>query len=260
MRSRTTTSSVLVALLVVMLVAPAIPSRALMMSYSPVIQGGSGASAGTVIEWNVTDCPDVPFSWGWSSDEKWLTTPGEKMVFSIENVTDDIEGILTIGNLTVNANDTSIARELVLGVWGKTQFFPGLVIETDSKSINALNETAYAAAARVKGNYLNGTMESRYEDIAVRGHTYSCIVFDYEQDPTPYGESQRTTLAYDTESGVLVWANSSYSFGTPYVLTLELARIVTPATGLGPVLPLVVVGVVAVVVVAVMVATRVLRR
>jgi len=60
------------------------------------------------------------------------------------------------------------------------------------------------------------------------GRLYDCIVFQYEQDPTSFGEPQITTLAYDTETGVLVKANTSYSFGAPYTLILELEGIHIP--------------------------------
>ncbi len=214
---------VLVAIIIGLMQAS--PSAAL-MSYSPVIIGGT--NGGTVITWNIADCPDVPFAWGWMGEGAWLASVGDEMSFTVLSVEDDVNGELTLGNMTLVTNDTTIARELVLGVWGLTQFFPGLVIETDTTSITELNETAHASAQRVKGNYLNGTMHSRIEEMTLGGSTYTCIVFDYEQDPTGYGEPQRTTLAYDLNTGVLVWANTSYSFGTPYILTLELSQIVVP--------------------------------
>ena len=49
-----------------------------------------------------------------------------------------------------------------------------------------------------------------------------CIIFDYEQDPTESGEPQLTHLAYALDTGVLVEARTSYSFGVPYLLELEL--------------------------------------
>jgi hypothetical protein len=126
--------------------------------------------------------------------------------------------------------NSDIARELVYGVWGLTPFFSGLVVKIGEENIAELNETAYASAARVSGNYLNGTMESSYGTVTVNGRSYDCIIFEYEQDSSGYGEPQITYLAYDTETGVLVKGNSSFDFGDPwlpYSLIVELESIST---------------------------------
>ncbi|MCF2136060.1 MAG: hypothetical protein K9W43_02370 [Candidatus Thorarchaeota archaeon] len=203
-----------------------------LMSFNPVILNGHEKQ--TTISWNITDCPDMPFAWGWTDEGKWLAEPGDAMTFAINRTHTDVEGELHLGNFSIYANDTDIARELVLGVWGKTHFFPGLVIEVNDTSIADLNATAYASAAHVKGNYLNGTMKSSYKSMTVIAGTFQCIVFEYEQDPSAYGEPQKTTLAYDLDTGILVWANTSYSFGTPYILTVELSQITTTAEPLSP--------------------------
>ncbi len=225
-----------------------------LMAYSSVIQ--VGPNGGTTITWNITASPDVPVTWGWSGDGRWLAEAGSKMSFEINKTSPDIAGTLTLGNFSIYANDTDIARELVLGVWGITQFFPGLVVENDDASLSKLNDTAYSAAARVKGNYLNGTMESYYDEIVAPAGAYSCIVFEYEQDPTAFGEPQKTTLAYDLDTGILVWANTSYSFGTPYVLTLALESIVQPLAPIHPAIIYGTVTVVAVIVIAILIIKR----
>ncbi|TFF92246.1 hypothetical protein EU545_01535 [Candidatus Thorarchaeota archaeon] len=182
----------------------------------------------TVVEWRVIDSPSVPFAWGWSGFETWLVEEGSSIEFEITSVSPEIDGNLTIGNLTVQANNTRIAMELVLGVWGSTPFFPGLIIPIDSESLQRLNETAQEAAARKSGNYMNGSMEVSIEQVAASNGTYQCVVFDYVQDPVSFGDPQVTELAYDLETGVLVFCNTSYSFGTPYILTLELSAIAEP--------------------------------
>ncbi len=201
-----------------------------MMTYDSAIVNAPGEQ--TTILWNITDCPDVPFAWGWEDEGKWSAEPGDTMSFAVNTTNADVEGELHLGNFSIYANDTDIARELVLGVWGATPFFPGLVIEVDNASIQRMNATAYASAERVKGNYLNGTMESYYSNMTVEVGTFQCIVFAYVQDDSGWGEPQRTTLAYDLETGVLVWGNTSYSFGTPYILTLELKQIAISSSGI----------------------------
>lgn len=157
----------------------------------------------------------------------------------IDDISDDVTGTYIIGNVSVTANDTEIARDLVLGVWGTpTEWWPGLFVQTGESNIEILNATAYAAAERTAGNYLNGTMISRYDNVSVvvwnsTSQVYNqieveCIIFDYEQDPTAFGEPQITHLAYSLTSGVLVNANTSYSFGDPYNLVLTLVELAPP--------------------------------
>ena len=59
-----------------------------------------------------------------------------------------------------------------------------------------------------------------------------CIVFDYEHDPSGFGEPQVTHLAYALGSGVLVEASTSYSFGVPYILEISLVEVSLPTVNL----------------------------
>jgi hypothetical protein len=182
----------------------------------------------TIIEWNVIDSPSVPFAWGWSGSETWLAEKGSKVEYEVTSVSPEIAGNLTIGNLTTQANNTRIGIELVLGVWGKTPFFPGLIIPIDPEAVERLNETAQEAAARKSGNYMNGSIQVSLRELDASNHTHECVFFDYVQDPVEFGAPQQTELAYDLETGVLVFCNTSYSFGVPYILTLELSSIKEP--------------------------------
>jgi hypothetical protein len=143
------------------------------------------------------------------------------MFFTVDEVTPEVSGNLIIGNASVTANDTMIARDFVLGVWGVTEWWPGLVIPTGASEIEELNETAFASAERVAGNYLNGTMISYYENVSAAGTEYECIVFEYTQDPVSFGEPQVTYLAYSLQSGILVKGNSSVTLTEPYLLDIE---------------------------------------
>jgi hypothetical protein len=95
-------------------------------------------------------------------------------------------------------------------------------------------------------------MESSYEEVVAHGTSYDCIIFEYEQDPVSFGEPQLTMLAYDLVTGVMVKANTSYSFGTPYSLVLELEGIYTPSVGPTPLLVGVAIALVVVLAVAIM--------
>lgn len=211
----------------------------------------------TEIAWTVEESPDVAFSLFWSGSGAWVAEAQKRMNFIVTGIYSDIEGELTLGNATWASNDTEIAMDLTLGVWGLTPWFPGLVVKIGETNIDELNQTAYASAERIKGNYLNGTMESSFGQVIAFGTSYDCIIFEYEQDPVSFGEPQLTMLAYDLITGVLVRANTSYSFGTPYKLILELEGIHIPMATL---VDYVWIGVVAVLVAFVAVAITKTRR
>lgn len=217
--------------------------------YQPLVPSPQGD---TIVNWRMVEVPELAVQWGWAGEGAWLAESTDIMSFTITTLDEYITGDLTIGNFTIEANNTDVARELVLGVWDS--FLPGLVVAIGQDNLDDLNVTAYASAERVQGNYLNGTMESSYEPVVVGGTSYDCIVFDYEQDPSGFGEPQRTYLAYDTLTGVLVRANTSITFVNEYVLVLELQSILPP----GPDMLLIVGGlsVVAIVVIVIVVVKR----
>jgi hypothetical protein len=124
-------------------------------------------------------------------------------------------------------------------------------------NLDTLNSTAYASAERVQGNYLNGTMESRYENVTVGSDTYYCLVFEYEQDPSGFGEPQVTYLAYDTTTGILIKADTSVTITNPYVLQLEYSGFEVVSTA--P-LDLLLIGVIGVSLIAVIVIVVLLTR
>ena len=219
--------------------------------YQPLVPSPQG---NTIVNWRIVEVPELAVQWGWTGEGAWLAASENIMSFAITTLDEYVTGDLTIGNFTIEANDTDVARELVLGVWGLTPFFPGLVIAIGQDNLGDLNDTAYASAERVQGNYMNGTMESSYEPVVVGGTSYDCIVFDYEQDPAGYGEPQRTYLAYDTLTGVLVRANTSVTIVNEYILVLEIQSILPP----GPVTLLIVGGlsIIAIVVIVLVVVKR----
>ncbi len=54
--------------------------------------------------------------------------------------------LLNIGNVSIMANDTDVARDLVLGVGIFSGFEPGLFVETGVSNFNELNASAYTSA------------------------------------------------------------------------------------------------------------------
>ncbi len=145
------------------------------------------------------------------------------MAFGIYGVGSEVFGVLEIGNVSVETNDTMVALDLTLGIW--PSWLTGLFVEIGQQNIESLNETAYAVAKRVSGNWMNGTMSSHYENITVDQTEYECIVFDYEQDDPG---TQVTHLAYSIATGVLVEADTSVTFGSTFKLVISLREIAYP--------------------------------
>jgi hypothetical protein len=193
--------------------------------HSSLIPGEDGY---TTLSWTIVEAPKDAFGLYWMEGGAFLATNGSTMSFTITEIDTYIEGELTIGNFTGVANNTEVAQDLLLSVWGLTPFFPGLVVKIGEDHFGTLNETAYAAAEHLPGNYVNGTMESSYETLTIGGVDYDCLVFDYEQDPPIWGEPQETYLAYHLDTGVLIRAVTSVSFMQPYKLVLEFKSLTTP--------------------------------
>ena len=193
----------------------------------------------TEITWTVEDCPTVPFLLYFSGDGCWLAQVGSTMKWTIHNVGNDVSGTFTLGNASWDANDTEVSKDLTLGVWGHIPWLPGLVVSIGKQNLDELNETAHDSAQRVTGNYLNGTMSSYSQTVQAGGKPYSCLVFEYHQDETGFGAPQETYLAYDTATGLLVKANTSYSYLTSYKLVIELSSVYYPASAM----PIIIVGV-----------------
>jgi hypothetical protein len=80
-------------------------------------------SVSTRITWTVEDAPDVAFALFWSGTGAWFAERDSQMIFDVTRVDDDIEGELTLGNATWTSNDTEIAMDLIIGVWGLTPWF-----------------------------------------------------------------------------------------------------------------------------------------
>ncbi len=209
-----------------------IPSVSAAGNYSDIINPTPFGN--TSISWRINDISDDPVDLYWLGAGKALAESETYMTFTILEVGDDILGELSLGNVTIVGNDTDIALDLTLSIWSFSySFLPGLIIEIGEENISNLNQTAYSAAERVAGNYMNGTIVSAFEEVTIVGMTYDCITFTYQQDDVGILEPQSTYLAYDITNGVLVKAETSVTFSTPYLLSLELVDVVTPLA-IGP--------------------------
>ena len=216
----------------------------------------------TIITWDIIDVPEVPFSW-WGSGfvfiGNWIADDSTNITYEITEIGESDEyltGDLVLGNLSLTTNDTEIANNLILGISGLAPWTPGLVISVGDENIQNENETAYAAAERIEGNWGNGTVESWYETLAINGVNYDCIIWNFTQDQPSYGDPQLTYLAYDLVTGVLVKCNSTYRFNVPYVFVMEINNIAFPNLSILPLVILGVAGVSIVVIVAVIILKK----
>ena len=202
------------ALIITMLLLP-INGVAQTGEYSSEIRPGIG------VVWDVEIATN--FSMYYTGGGYCAVENDSTMAFVITDVDEEVSGFLELGNVTVETNDTMAALDLTLGIW--PSWLTGLFVEVGEYSIETLNETAYAAAERVSGNWMNGTMSSYYENITVGQVEYTCIVFDYEQDPPG---TQVTHLAYSLANGILVEADTSVTFGSTFRLKVTLHSVDIP--------------------------------
>jgi hypothetical protein len=181
----------------------------------------SSVASGHAVIWDVEIATNFTL---WYTEGGYCVVENNSvMSFGIGSVDEDVFGILDIGNVSVYTNDTMVALDLTLGVW--PSWLPGLFIEVGQDNVNALNQTAFAAAERISGNWMNGTMSSNYENITIGETEYECITFDYEQDPPG---TQVTHMAYSLMSGILIEADTSVTFGSTYRLVLSFREVVYP--------------------------------
>ena len=138
----------------------------------------------TVVNWQVTQSPETTFNMYFTGAGYCFIEADNTMSFTIGDINEeeDVVGLLNIGNVSILTNDTDVARDLVLGVGIFSPFLPGLFVETGVSNFNELNSSAYTSAERVSGNWMNGTMDSSYDNVTIGVTEYETIIFDYEQD------------------------------------------------------------------------------
>jgi len=196
------------------------------MAYALDIQPAEDRT--TVVNWQIINAPESAFNMYFTGAGNCLIEADTTMSFTVGEISDDVAGQLNIGNVSILTNDTDVARDLVLGVGIFSAFLPGLFVETGVSNFNDLNSSAYTSTERVSGNWMNGTMDSSYDNVTIGDTEYETIIIDYVQDPPFAGNPQKTQLIYDIITGVLLYANTSYWFGEgfePYWLEIEFLEI-----------------------------------
>ncbi|KXH76283.1 MAG: hypothetical protein AM326_07460 [Candidatus Thorarchaeota archaeon SMTZ-45] len=183
----------------------------------------SFVAPGTRVTWEVS--VGTNFTMWYSGGGYCVVENESEMIYDISHVNEDVYGSLYLGNVTVAANDTVVALDLTLGIW--PAWLTGLFVEVGQENIDSLNASAYAAAERVAGNWMNGTIDSLYANYDIGQTTQECIEFHYYQDPPG---TQITHLVYSLETGVLVRAETMVTFGSVYRLVIALQEINRPVS------------------------------
>jgi hypothetical protein len=197
-----------------------------MLPTSTIAQTGDYSSvvkAGTRVTWRVNAATN--FTMWYTGGGYCAVEDGSDMTYEISRVDEEVYGSLSLGNVTVVANDTVVALDLTFGIW--PTWLPGLFVEVGQENIDSLNISAYTAAERVSGNWMNGTVSSSYANYDVGETAQECISIYYYQDPPG---TQITHLAYSLETGVLVRAETRVTFGSLYSLSIAIVEITLPVS------------------------------
>jgi hypothetical protein len=191
------------------------PTTAQNGSYATILY--PDAFSTSKLHWRITNVTDEVVEFGFGSGTFWHAQAGQELSFEVQVIADDdLTGLLTIGNLTLPANDSRIAAELVFSIW---PWFPGLVSHLDWI---AVDQAATEAAASF---YMNGTLD--IQDGA------STKTYVYHQGP--WG-NQNTTLVYDIDSGILLSAYTEFFFLNDYHLGIDFVALTQNPTNLNTLL------------------------
>lgn len=199
MRTKILVSFSLICVLSMVLIAFQ-PVTAQTPPYHPGLQPSTFSSP--ELHWRVTNVTEEVVEFGFGSGNYWHTRAGQEVTFTIHQLANnELHGLFTIGNLTLPANDSRIAAELVFSIW---PWFPGLVSHLDWTTVD--QEATNAAMSF----YMNGSLE-----IITTSTTKSYI---YHQGP--WG-NQNTTVVYDLTTGILLAGYTEFFFLNDYHLGIE---------------------------------------
>ncbi len=165
------------------------------------------------LHWLITNVTNEVVEFGFGSGTYWKTRAGQEITFEIHKIeNNELHGFLTIGNLTVPANDSRIASELVFSIW---PWFPGLVSHLEWDTVDQ------AAINAASSFFMNGSLEILT--------TTTTRAYVYHQGP--WG-NQNTTLIYDLSTGILLAGYTEFFFLNDYHLGIEFVMPTRSSTNL----------------------------
>ncbi len=187
------------------------PATAQNLSYAPGLY--PTAFPTQKLHWRINNVTDEAVEFGYGSGNFWQAKAGQTIIFEIQEViNDELHGLFTIGNLTIPANDSRIAAEIVFSIW---PWFPGLVSHLDWDTVD---QSATDSAASF---YMNGSL--------IIEATSTTKTYEYQQGP--WG-NQNTTLTYDLGTGILLSAYTEFFFLNDYHLGIDFLLLTQKPTTL----------------------------
>lgn len=215
------------------------PTMAQNLSYAPGLY--PTALHTQKLHWRINNVTNAAVEYGFGSGTFWQAEADQTISFEIQEiVNDELRGLFTIGNLTIPANDSRIAAEIVFSIW---PWFPGLVSHLDWSSVD---QSATEVAASF---YMNGSLEIET--------TSTTKTYEYHQGP--WG-NQNTTLTYDLGTGILLSAYTEFFFLNDYHLGIDFLLITQNPTNLATLLFVAILVVVLIIVIASLAITGVRTR
>lgn len=165
------------------------------------------------LHWRITNATAEVVEYGFGTGTFWQAQAGQALTFEIQEIANgELHGSFTIGNLTLPANDSRIAAELVFSIW---PWFPGLVSHLNWDAVDQ------AATDAAMSFYMNGSLNIR--------STSKTRTYIYHQGP--WG-NQNTTLVYDVNSGILLAGYTEFFFLNDYHLGIVFANLTEKPTSL----------------------------
>jgi hypothetical protein len=162
------------------------------------------------VEWRITNITNEVVEWGFGSGAFWQATGNQHIIFDIHQILDaELNGIFTIGNLTIPTNDSRIAAELAFSIW---PWFPGLI-----------SHLAWAIVDQRASDAASGLLVGELEILT----TATTKTYIYHQ-ATP--GNQNTTLIYDKQTGILLEGYTEFFFLNDYHLGVELVGVIQVPT------------------------------
>lgn len=181
-------------------------------------EGEDHALAPSYHEWKVLDWnEEYPLIW-WTKGINITTTIGSTLIYNVThqnqgNITHPNTGFLTFGNVTNYETDNNeIADLLTLSIY---PWLPGVFLDT-----NWADQIETAQYYAENGEYTKGDLKVnssyRYQYGDVQK---SAVSFDYKQGE--FG-NQNTTLVYELNTGLLLYAKTELKFTNLYKIELAL--------------------------------------
>lgn len=162
--------------------------------------------------------------WNNQSDVQWYSKglfihaqSGSQITYNItsstDNATNPNSGLFSIGNVSnLETDNYDLANQFTLSIY---PWLPGFVA-------NPNHWSDYETQAKDAASTLNGTIDVS-QGIANASNDIFRTSYRFVFNQTPPDGNQNTTLIYDHDTGVLIYAYTEFYFGSLYIMEVELS-------------------------------------